>query len=67
MADFLTTLAFILSIMVIAQRWKKSRDLKFRQEKRSRLAVFKGEAFAHHYRMRKWVYREILDIRGDKL
>lgn len=56
-------LLVLLLMLCGFQQWRFHRDMKsYREGARIRRALFRGEAFAHNYRMWKRVYREILDI-----
>lgn len=62
------SLLVALVVLFVFQEWFAYRTrLSLREGRMIRRALFRGEAFAHKYRTWKFVYREILDIGGDKL
>ncbi|HCT9390142.1 TPA: hypothetical protein OUC24_003902 [Enterobacter hormaechei] len=65
MADLLLTL-LVIGVLSVLQHWYRlNKALKICQEDtRVRRIKARGTAFANNYRVWKWVYREILDIRG---
>lgn len=59
-------LLFIVALC-LPQQWVAYRTRRaFREGRLVRRALFKGEAFAHRYRIWQWVYREILMTGGRK-
>lgn len=66
MADLLLTLLAI-GVLSVLQHWYRSNKAlkRCQQDTRVRSIKARGAAFAHNYRIQKWVYREILDI-GDR-
>ncbi|MCW8352394.1 hypothetical protein [Citrobacter portucalensis] len=68
MADLLLTLLAIGVLSVLWHRYQSIKALKrCQQDTQVRCIKARGAAFASNYRVWKWVYREILDIGGDKL
>ena len=64
---FSLMLVLALVVLFIFQEWFAYRTrLSLREGSRIRHALFRGEAFAHSYRMWKRVYREILVNRKGK-
>lgn len=68
MADLLLTLLAIGVLSVLHDWYRLRKKLQsHREELRVIRVKARGTAFANNYRVWKWVYREILDIGGDKL
>ncbi|HDT2265880.1 hypothetical protein [Enterobacter asburiae] len=61
MADLLLTMLAI-GVLSVLQHWYQSNKAlkRCQQDTRVRSIKARGAAFAHNYRIQKWVYREIL-------